>query len=72
MGKTPPTSSLDMTLKKSDGKVPVILAIKRMQGTPSLPSLPGPLPVVVAPDRGGIYGWSKTKLSTYAKLNCLK
>ena len=41
-----PTSDLFMTLKKSDGEVPV------MQELWGMPSLPGPLwPRVVAPDR---------------------
>ena len=38
--------------KQSDGEVPAVLELWRMQGNPSLPSLPGPLwPRVVAPDR---------------------
>ena len=38
--------------KQSDGEVPVILKLWRMQNTPSLQSLPGPLwPGVIAPDR---------------------
>ena len=38
--------------KQSDGEVPVILELWRMQSTPSLLSLPGPLwPGVIAPDR---------------------
>ena len=43
-----------------------------MQGTPSLPSLPGPLWAgVVAPDKNPIYGLNRTKLLTYAELNSL-
>ena len=39
-------------IKLSDGEVLVMLEPWRMQSTPSLPSLPGPLwPGVVAPDR---------------------
>ena len=38
--------------KQSDGVVSVVLKVLRMQHTPSVPSLPGPLwPGVVAPDR---------------------
>ena len=38
--------------KESDGEVPVILGLKRMWSTPSMPLLPGPLkPGMVAPDR---------------------
>ena len=38
--------------KQSDGEVPVMLGLWRMQSTPSLLLLPGPLwPSVVAPDR---------------------
>ncbi len=38
--------------KKSDGEVPVMLGLRRIQSTPSLPSIPGPLwPGMVAPDR---------------------
>ena len=51
---------------KSDGEIPELW---RMQSTPSLQSLPGPLwPEVVAP----ITGSNRTKLCTSAKLNCLK
>ena len=43
-----------------------------MQKTPSLPSLPGSLrPGVVESDKDPIYGLNRTKLHTYAKLNCL-
>ena len=39
-----------------------------MRGTPSLPSLPGPLWAgVVSPDKGPIYGLNRTKLHTYAR-----
>ena len=38
--------------KQSDGKAPVMLELWRMQSTPSLSSVPGPLwPGVVAPYR---------------------
>ena len=41
-----------MTLKKSDGTVPVMLELWEMRSTPSLPLLSGPLfPGMVAPDR---------------------
>ena len=66
-GKTPPMSLLDM--KQSDGEVPELW---RMWKTPSLPLLPGPLwPGMVTLDNGPIYGLNRTKLHTYAKLNCL-
>ena len=42
-----------------------------MQSTHLFPSLPGaPWPGVVVPDSVPIYGSTKTKLYTYAKLNC--
>ena len=57
--------------KQSDGEVPVILELWGMRGTPSLLSLSDPLwPGMVAPD-SHIYGPNRTKLCTYAKLNCL-
>ena len=58
--------------KQSDGKVPVMLELWGIQGTPSLPSLPGLLwPGVVAPNR--VLSMGQIKLNcTYAKLNCLK
>ena len=38
--------------KQSDGEISIMLELRGMRSTPSLPSLPGPLwPVVVAPDR---------------------
>ena len=50
-------------IKQSYGEVPVVLGFGGMWSTPSLPSLPGPLwPVVVAPDKGPIYGSNRTKL----------
>ena len=50
-GLRPPVSILDITLKQSNDKVPVILEVWGMWNTPSLLSLPGPLwPGVVAPD----------------------
>ena len=82
-GETLQTSVLDMTLKKSDGEVPVTLEIWWMLSTPSFPLLPGP-------DRVQSMGqiklnyelmiswiaWNRTvltfKLRIYAKVNCLK
>ena len=50
-----------------------MLELWEMQITPSLPLLPGLLcPGVVALDKGHIYELKRTKLHTYAKLNCLK
>ena len=58
--------------KQSDGEVRVILGLWGMQSTPSLPLLPSPLwPGMVVSDRT-LYGLNRTKLHTYAKLNCLK
>ena len=49
-----------------------MLEVWGMRSTLSLLSLSGPLwPGVVGPDKGPIYGLSRTKLHTYAKLNCL-
>ena len=54
-----------------------MLELWRMQSTPSLPSLPGPLwPGVVAPDIGPIYGLNRTKLwfldfTAFLHLNCV-
>ena len=63
-GKTPPHKECPVyDTKQSDSKVPVILELWGMQNTPSLPLLPGLLwPKVVAPDKGPIYGLSRTKL----------
>ena len=63
-----PTSVLDMILNN----LMVEMELWGMQSTPLWPSLPGSLwPRVVAPDKGPIYGLNRTKLHTYAKLNCL-
>ena len=71
-GTTPPTSVLDMTLKKSDGVAPVMPEIWEMRSTSLLPSLPGPLcPGVVASDRVLAIGQIELNLA-YAILNCLK
>ena len=65
--RPPPNECPRYDIKQSDGEVPV------MRSTPSLPLLPGPLwPGVVASDKGLIYGSNRTKLHTYAKLDCLK
>ena len=71
-GKTPsPNESPAYETKQSDGEVPVTLELWGMRSTPSLPSLPGPLwPGVVW--YGPIHGLNRTKLHTYAVLNCLK
>ena len=52
-GKTPLSNKCSgYDTKQSDGEVPVILRLWRMQSTPSLPLLPGPLWLrMVAPDR---------------------
>ena len=43
-GKTcPPNKCPEYDTKQSDGEAPVILELWRMQSTPSLPLLPGPL-----------------------------
>ena len=62
----------DYNTKQSDGDVPVMLELWGIWSTLSLPSLPGPLwPRVVAPDRVRFMS-NRTKLHTYAKLNCVK
>ena len=54
--------------KQSDGEVPLMLDVWRMQSTPSLPSLPGPLwPEVVAPDR--VLSMGQIKLNCVLMLN---
>ena len=53
-GKAPPTTNEcpAYDTKQSDGEVPVMMELWRMQSTPSLPSLQGPLwPEVVTPNR---------------------
>ena len=56
--------------KKFNGEVPVMLELWEMLSTPSLPLLPGPFWFgEVASDR---VLSNRTKLRTYAKLNCLK
>ena len=58
--------------KQSDRKVSGMLELWGMWSTPSLALLPCQLwPGVVAPDKAPVYGSNKTKLCTYAKLNCL-
>ena len=57
-----PNEFLRYDTKQSDADVPVLLELWGMQGTLSLPSLPGPLcPRVVAPDKGPIYGLNRIK-----------
>ena len=51
-GKTPPNKCPGYDTKHFDGEASVILELWRMQSTPLLPSLPGPLWLgVVAPAR---------------------
>ena len=60
-------------IKQPDGEVPVMLELRGMQSNLSLPLIPGPhWPGMVAPDRVLSMDQIKTKLCTYAKLNCLK
>ena len=60
--KTPPNECPGYDTKQSNGEVPAMLDLWGIRSTPSLPSLPGPLwPVVVAPDKGPIYGLKRTK-----------
>ena len=67
----PANESPGYDTKQSDGEVPVMLELWGMRSTPSLPLLAGPLwPGMVAPDKGPRL--NRTKLHTYAKLNCLK
>ena len=55
--------------KQSDGVVPVMPEFGVMRSTSSLPSLPRP--GMVAPEKGPVYVLNRTKLHTYAKLDCL-
>ena len=41
--RPPPNECLRYNTKQSDGEVPVMLELRGMQSTPSLPLLPGPL-----------------------------
>ena len=71
-GKTLTNECPGYDSKQSDGEVPVMLELWGMQSTPSMPSLPGPIwPRVVAYDKSCIYALNRTKLCTYAELNCL-
>ena len=55
-------------IKQSDGEVPVMLKLWGMQGTPSLPSFPGPLWLgVAAPDR--VLSMSQIELNRVLILN---
>ena len=50
--KDPTNECPGYDIKQSDGETSVVLELREMQSTPSLPSLPGPLrPGVEAPDR---------------------
>ena len=70
---SPPNECPGYDTKQSDGEVRVILELWGMLGTPSLPSLPGPLWLrVVAPDRILSMGWTELNRVLYARLNCLK
>ena len=62
----PTLSVLVMTLNNL--RFQWFLEVWGMQSTPSLSSIPG----MVAFDKSPIYGSNRTKLRTYAKLNCLK
>ena len=68
----PPNECPEYDTKQSDGEVPVMLELCGMWNTPLLTSLPGPLwSGVVATDKGRIDVFNRTRLHTYAKLNCL-
>ena len=57
-----------MTLKQSEGEVPVMRELWGMMCTSSLPSLPGPIgPSVVAPDR--VLSMSQIELNCVLMLN---
>ena len=57
---TPTNESPRYDTKQSDSEVPVILELRRMQSTPSLPLLAGSFwPGMVAPDKGPIYGLNR-------------
>ena len=65
-GMTPPNECPGYDTKQSDGEAPVMLELCGMQSASLLPSFPGSLSM------GPIYRSIRTKLFTYAKLNCLK
>ena len=69
----PPTNECPAyNSKQSDGEAPVMQKLWGRQSTPSLPSLPGSIwPGVVASDRVQSMD-NRIKLSTNAKLYCLK
>ena len=59
--------------KQSDGEIPVILELWEMQSYSSLPSFPRPFwSEMLASYRILSIGSNRTKLCTYAKLNCSK
>ena len=72
----PPMSILYITFKWSDGEAPVMLELWRMQSTPLLPPLSGPLWLgVIEPDMSQIEIFhikTECKQMTSAKLSCLK
>ena len=76
-GVRPPYKKPGYDTKQSDGEVPVMLELRGMRSTPSLPSLPGPLlPGVLALDKSLIYGLNRTKprlleFTVFLYLNCL-
>ena len=60
----PPHECPGYDTKQSDGEVVVMLKLRGMWSTPSLPSLPCPLWLgVVALDEGHTYGFNRTKPS---------
>ena len=75
--KTPPNECPGYDTKQYDGEVPVMLELLGIWSTPLLPSLAGPLwHGVVAPDKGPIYGFNRTKwwlefTGFFLHLNCV-
>ena len=57
-------------MKQSDDKVPVMLELSKMRSIDLLLSIPGPLVRRGSSWLGPIYWANRTKLYTYAKLNC--
>ena len=65
---SPPNKCPVYYTKQYDGEVPVMLVLRGMRSTSSLPSLPGPLwPGVVAPDK--VLSMGQTELNCVLRLN---
>ena len=73
VGQDSPNECREYDTKRSDGEALLMLDLWGMQSTPLLPSIPDSLwPLGGSTWLNPIYGLSRTKHCTYAKLNCLK